>query len=294
MSYAVTLTEYTDPVSAWAWGSEPKLRRLVWCHGGRIRWRRVMACLREGHAASRPGAADQDFDSWNHVARHTSMPFVEGTTGSPNSSLLACRAVKTAELQGVEVGTRVLRRLREALFLHGQPIDQEESIRAALQGLPGLRMDTFCDDLQGELSRVRLHADRRETRLPNAFVRTLVEIGEGEGAARACKDGWRYSIPTIVVQGRGGEMTVPGWKPYEAYEEAVLHVAGEALRPAADPSPNQALEFFGSLTGAELEMLCGSDAQPPQDAIRLDGDQPVFFTLAEARVRNLLGRGASA
>ena len=53
----VAVTEYTDPICSWAWGTEPKLRLLQWRHGHRLTWRVVMGGL-VGDASQ--GKADWD------------------------------------------------------------------------------------------------------------------------------------------------------------------------------------------------------------------------------------------
>ena len=49
------VTEYTDPICSWAWGTEPKLRLLQWRPGHRLSWRVAMGGL-VGDAAN--GGAD--------------------------------------------------------------------------------------------------------------------------------------------------------------------------------------------------------------------------------------------
>jgi hypothetical protein len=39
----IDVVEFTDQDCSWAWGTEPKLRRLRWRYGPLLRWRRVMA-----------------------------------------------------------------------------------------------------------------------------------------------------------------------------------------------------------------------------------------------------------
>ena len=44
----VEVVEYSDPWCSWAWGTEPKLRRLRWRYGDRLEWRTVMGDLVAG------------------------------------------------------------------------------------------------------------------------------------------------------------------------------------------------------------------------------------------------------
>lgn len=291
MPPGLTLTEYTDPLSGWAWGSEGKLRRLAWRFGGLLNWRRVMACLfEEGAAAPRETASEV----WAEISHHTGMPFRQSVAGRLGSSLPACRAVKAAELHGAVVGARVLRRLREAVFLDGLLLEGKAEILSVLEGVAGLRLDVLAADLESELVGRRLRADHRETRAPAVAVRLLEEIGAGQGTARQCVDGWRYSVPTVLIAGPRGETIVPGWKPYEDYEDALRGVAAEPLVARSNPTPSEALRYFGSLSAGELEMLCGIGAEPPQTAIRIKRVEPVFFTEAAARAGGRLSQGVSA
>lgn len=290
----LTLTEYTDPLSAWAWGSEGKLRRLAWRFGEQLDWRRVMACLFEEHAPAPAEGMGSASEVWAEVSHHTAMPFRQGVRGQFDSSLPACRAVKAAELQGAGVGERVLRRLREAVFLDGCLLEGEDEVLAALGGVAGLRLDMLVADLGSEVVGRRLRADHREARAPAVAVRLLEEIGAGQGRARECVDGWCYSVPTVLVAGPLGGAVVPGWKPYEDYEDALRGVAAEPLAARPDPTPSEALAYFGSLSAVELEMLCGIGAVPPQAAIRIERVEPVFFSEAAARASGRLRKEVSA
>jgi len=54
----IEVVEYTDPWCSWAWGTEPKLRRLRWRYGDRLDWRTVVGDLVADRAVTRP-----DFDA---------------------------------------------------------------------------------------------------------------------------------------------------------------------------------------------------------------------------------------
>src|SRR6185369_9365771 len=224
----VDVVEYTDPGCSWAWGSEPKLRRLRWRHSARLRWRRVMGGLvgdmanyLDGFdaAAAAPGFARY----WERVGATTGMPHPAHLARMYRSTEPACVAVKAAERQGEAAAEHVLRRLREATFLFGAPPDTPERIRAALHGLP-VDVARLAADMESDAVREAFAADWRETRAPNAYVRALVEDGEGAGGAKVSEGHTRYVFPTLVFRGAGREATVPGWKPYERYVEAIEDV----------------------------------------------------------------------
>jgi len=289
----VDVVEYTDPGCSWAWGSEPKLRRLRWRHSARLRWRRVMGGLvgdmanyLDGFdaAAAAPGFARY----WERVGATTGMPHPAHLARMYRSTEPACVAVKAAERLGEAAAEHVLRRLREATFLFGAPPDTPERIRAALHGLP-VDVARLAADMESDAVREAFAADWRETRAPNAYVRALVEDGEGAGGAKVSEGHTRYVFPTLVFRGAGREATVPGWKPYERYVEAIEDVVPRATgEPRPDPTPAQAFAAWPLLAARELEVLCGPGASPPLDVLRRDAGGGVFWlTAAEAAARGI-------
>jgi predicted DsbA family dithiol-disulfide isomerase len=291
---AVEVVEYTDPGCSWAWGSEPTLRRLRWRHGDRLRWRRVMGGLvgdmRNYIDGFDPVAAAPGFSRyWANVAATTGMPYPVRLGWMYRSTEPACLAVEAAALQGEDVAGRVLRRLREATFVLGAPPDDLERILAACRGVPGLDPDRLARDSAGEPVRSAFRADWEETRAPNAYVLALEEEGEGAGRAKQSEGRWRYVFPTLVFRGAAGEATVPGWKPYARYEEAIERVAPgvtAGARPA--PAPAEAFAAWPALAPRELEVLCGAGTRPPDDAVAHDWGGGVYWlTREEAAARGI-------
>jgi protein-disulfide isomerase-like protein with CxxC motif len=290
----VEVVEYTDPGCSWAWGTEPKLRRLRWCHGARLRWRRVMGGLIGDMEAYIPGfdahqAGEHFRRYWAGVAGHTGMPYPAALARMYRSTEPFCRVVKAAEAQGEAVAGRVLRRLREAIFFVGDPPEDDASVRRAVNGVPGLDVDRLLADVSSSEVEERFRADWRETRSPNEYVLQLDETGEGAGRAKESEGHWRYVFPTVIFRGAGGERTVPGWKPYEDYVAALEHAAaGLAAAPRPLPTPAQVLDQWGSAAAHELEVLCGQDAAPPATAVKQDkGGGVLWLSAVEARARGL-------
>src|SRR5436189_10931 len=81
--------------------------------------------------------------------------------------------------------------------------------------------DRFHTDFDSDVVHKAFAADREETRRPNEYVLTLQETHEGKGNAKPDGDGWRYVFPTLLFRGLGGEHTVPGWQPWDAYVDAM-------------------------------------------------------------------------
>lgn len=285
--HAVDVIEYTDPGCSWAWGSEPKLRRLRWRYGDRVRWRRVMGGLvgdmRSYLDGFDPVVAAPGFARyWERVAATTGMPYPAALAWMYRSTEPACLAVKAAALQGDGVADGVLRRLREATFVFGSPPDTPDRILDACRGTRGLDAGRLAKDCSGEPARTAFRADWEETRTPNAYVRWLEEDGEGAGPAKHTEGHWRYVFPTLVFRGPGGEVTVPGWKPSERYEDALEEVLpGATRRPRSDPTPEEAFAAWPALAPRELEVLCGADTRPPAGTIPHDWGAGVYWLTPE-------------
>jgi predicted DsbA family dithiol-disulfide isomerase len=294
---AIEAVEYTDPGCSWAWGSEPKLRRLRWRFGDRLRWRRVLGGLvgdmgnyLDGFDAARAAPGFSRY--WAQVGSTTGMPYPAELAWMYRSTEPACLTAKAAELQGAELAERVLRRLREATFVFGAPPDTAERIRVAVHGVPGLDLERLTADSSSARVRDAFRADWEEARAPNAYVLNLEDEGEGSGRAKESEGHTRYVFPTVIFRGPAGERTVPGWKAYERYEEALAAVAPGALRdPHPAPSPVEAFATWPALAPMELEILCGAGATPPPDVIAYDrGGGLYWLTPDEAAARGLASR----
>ena len=97
----IEVVEYTDPWCSWAWGTEPKLRRLRWRYDDRFQWRTVMGDLvadrrvdRPDFDARRAGATTAEY--WHKVHLHTGQPWPVHLQWAPTLSAHAARAVKAA------------------------------------------------------------------------------------------------------------------------------------------------------------------------------------------------------
>lgn len=291
------LIEYTDPGCSWAWGSEPKLRLLRWRHGHRVGWRRVL-----GGLVGDMLAYDPDFDPeqragdyaayWATVSGHTGMPAPDPLHWMYASTEPACLAVTAAARQGDEVADRVLRRLREATFVLGRPPDDAGRIDAAVRGVDGLDRERLLADLDAAEVRAAFRRDWEATRRPDPEVLELDEDGPGAGNAKHAEGHWRYVFPTVVVRRGDERRIVAGWKPYEAYAEALEALEpGVTGSPRPDPTPGEVLAAFGSATDTELEVLCGPEAVPPSDAVALEASGSVLWLSPdEARARDVGGR----
>ncbi|MEY2431025.1 MAG: hypothetical protein QOC92_750 [Acidimicrobiaceae bacterium] len=284
----VELVEYTDPWCSWAWGTEPKLRRLRWRFGDQLAWRTVMGDLVADRRASDPlfdpvAIAPTTADYWQKVFEHTSMPWPVGLRWTPTLSADAGRAVKAAQAQSDAGGRALLRAIRESCFVYWEPADSEPRVLALAAQIPELDVDRLKTDLDSDDVAKTFAADREETRRPNDYVLELRETHVGKGNAKPDGDGWRYVFPTVLFRGPGGEHTVPGWQPWEAYGAAMEAASPGSTRNARrDPTPEEALATWPLLTDHELSFLCGDDARPPTGTNSVDWGAGVAYARPDA------------
>jgi putative protein-disulfide isomerase len=252
---------YTDPACPWSWGSEPKLRRLIWEFGDGLRFTFVMGGLARSY-----GPAYRDWESgvgsgpdcfadlmaqWLEVTGESGMPTDPRIwTGNPiGSSYPACQAVKAAAEQGPEAAHRYLRRLREGLMTERKKLDHTEAL-VGEAGPAGLDVERFRIDLGSHAITEAFAADLDEVRNPPDEARDAGKVGETEGHDRV-------SFPSAVFRdGSGSETGVWGWQPYEAYRKAAL-AAGAEPATSQLPDPVAAIERFGRCASRELEELTG-------------------------------------
>ncbi|WP_406369099.1 DsbA family protein [Streptomyces sp. NBC_00647] len=295
---AVEVVEYTDPLCPWAWGSEPVFRRLRAALAGRVRWRRVYCVLFDHDDDPPPDPAAET--AWyaryvEDIGAHTRAPRARRLSRVAASSWPSSLVAKAAERQGGEVAERVLRRLRESVFVLGEPADTSVLALSAVRGVPGLDHERLAADAASAAVLEAVRADRAEARRP---VREVLSVRGGSphpGAAKETADGgYRYALPTLLVRAPAGRRVVPGWRPYEEYAAAFDELSPGLLSAPVRPAPADALALYRSLTGPERELLTDGP-WPPAAAVRVEtGNGPLWLDPEEAAVHPAGVRGAPA
>lgn len=259
----VEVVEYTDPMCPWSWAAEPRLRALLREAEGRCRHRRVFGVLFDEDEEPAPAPAAETAWYAGYVERitdHAGAPRAARLGWVAASSWPSSLAAAAAEAQGPLVADRVLRRLRESVFVLGEPADTPRRVLAAVAGVPGLDEPRLRADLASAAVRERVCRDRAEARRPLPEVIGLRGDGPHPGAAKETEDGGhRYALPTVVFTGPGGRRVVPGWRSADEYRTALASVSRAPL-PPTDGAPTAAdlLERYRSLTGPELAGATGS------------------------------------
>ncbi|WP_393072449.1 DsbA family protein [Streptomyces sp. LN704] len=282
------VVEYTDPLCPWAWGSEPVFRKLRAALAGRVRWRRAYAILFDQDDDPPPDPAAET--AWyaryvEEISAHSHAPRALRLSRVAASSWPSSLVAKAAELQGGDVAERVLRRLRETVFVLGEPADTDALALSAVRGTPGLDLRRLTADAASEAVLEQVRADRAEARRPVPEVLAPEGGSPHPGAAKATADGGRrYALPTLLVRSPAGCRAVPGWRPFEEYAAAVDAFRPGLLGVCAPLSPADALERYRSLTDPE-RLLLTDGAWPPAHAVRVDtGNGPLWLHPDEAAV----------
>jgi predicted DsbA family dithiol-disulfide isomerase len=292
----VEVVEYTDPLCPWAWGSEPVFRRLRAASQGRVVWRRVFSILFDDTDDPPPDPAAET--AWyaryvEEVSSHTRAPRAARLERVAASSWPASLVAKAAELQGSDVADRVLRRLRETVFVLGRPADTSDLALSAVRGCPGLDLERLSADAASPRVLEGVRADHAEARRP---VREALSVRGGSphpGTAKETADGgFRYALPTVLVRSPDGHRLVPGLRAYDDYASAVGTLCSAPLPGPPVLSGTQALERYGTLTDPERRLLTHGP-WPPADAVRVDtGNGPLWLHPREAAVHPATGRAA--
>ncbi|MFF3886371.1 DsbA family protein [Streptomyces sp. NPDC001914] len=294
----VEVVEYTDPLCPWAWGSEPVFRGLRAALAGRVRWRRAYCVLFDDDDDPPPDPAAET--AWyaryvEDIGAHTKAPRARRLNRVAASSWPASLTAKAAERQGDEVAGQVLRRLRESVFVLGEPADTAALTLSAVRGVPGLDHERLAADAASVSVREAVLADRTEARRPVPEVLSVRGGSPHPGAAKETSEGgYRYALPTLLVRAPAGRRVVPGWRPYEEYASAFDALCPGLLAEPARPAPSEALARYRSLTRPEAAVL--SDGPwPPRDAVRVEtGNGPLWLHPDEAAVHPALDRGTAA
>ncbi|MFI0239848.1 DsbA family protein [Streptomyces sp. NPDC016845] len=268
------VVEYTDPFCPWAWGSEPTFRQLRAALDGRTRWRRVHGILFDDDDDQPPDpmAEIRWYNGYiERISAHTKAPRPAVMFRVPESSWEASFVAKAAEEQGSDVADRVLRRLREVMFLHGHPPATLDSALSAVRTLPGLDADRLRADAGSDAVRERVRADCAETRGPVPEALRADSDSPHPGAAKETQDGQlRYALPTLLFRTPDARRVVPGWRPYEEYAAAVGELCPGLLPEATPRLPAaEALRRYMTLTGPEAAVLT-TGPWPPPGALRYD------------------------
>jgi 2-hydroxychromene-2-carboxylate isomerase len=248
----IQATLYTDAACPWAYSAIPSLRVLEWRYGDQLGWRLVMIGLREDAS----GLEERGYSPLRSAVGHMQfrarygMPFSLRPKERLAGTGRGCRAVVAARLRDPDSEWRVLRALQLANFTTPLLLDDDEQIREALAGVPGIDADAIVDSLDDEEVTAAYERDRAEAR---AAAGTAAET---QGKTSTSDGPVRFTAPSVVFERDGRRLVAGGWQPLLAYDVLLANLDPQSRTTPAPDTPEPLLERFPEgLTTAEVAAL---------------------------------------
>jgi 2-hydroxychromene-2-carboxylate isomerase len=259
---AITATHFTDPACPWAYSFRPAYARLRWRFGDQIDWRLVLIGLSESGAAyeARGYTPDRLVDTQHRFSRRFGMPFSFERKPRMAGTSRACRAIVAAREVDPQLGEAALRALQLLQFTSPRLLDEDDDLRAALAGVPGLDADAIVARIDDPEILELYEADRARARSAEGSPTHVQD-------RHATSDGpVRYTAPSVIFEQDGRSFEVGGFQPFEAYDTALANLDPSLTRRPAPADVVEALaEFPEGLTTAEL-----ASVMRPSDLVDAD------------------------
>lgn len=229
-----TVTQFTDPMCTWCWGSEPIIRRLRTVFGNQIQIRYVVGGLVKDFDEFYDAANDISEPSdvsphWLEASEHHGMPVDTNIfeTDPAQSTYPASKAFTAARQQEIELAHRYLRRLREAYTTQVRNVnDREEQV--SLAESVGLDVDDFTTALENGTAQAAFEEDLSRTR---------------EAGVRA--------FPTYHIDGQSGEQRASGFTSFDELAAALMSI-DPSLEQASPPPIRRFIAGYGPVATREV------------------------------------------
>ena len=264
----IEATLYTDPGCPWAYSANPALRVLEWRFRDQLSWRLVMIGLREepSEAAVRAFDPERALGRYRVYEERYGMPF--GTTPKERAAGTGrgCRAVVAAGMLDPGSEWAVLRALQLANFTTTLYLDDAESIRTALRGVPGVDADAIAGRVDD--AEVATEYERQLSEARSAAG----SAAEAQGKTAGADGRVRFTAPSVVLRDGERMAVAGGWQPLLAYDVVFANLDPALERVPPPESPEPLLEHFRhGLTTAEAALLLaeGPDPVPDREAAEL-------------------------
>jgi predicted DsbA family dithiol-disulfide isomerase len=262
---AIKAIHFTDPACPWAYSARPAHARLRWRFGDQIDWRLVLIGLSESAEAyeARGYTPDRLLATQHRFSARFGMPYSFELKPRMSGTSRACRAIVAARELDPALGETALRALQLMHFTTAGLLDDEDSLRSALSGIPGLDADAVVSRIDDPDVVAAYEADRAHAR-------------SAEGSPTHAQDRFstsdgpvRYTAPSVIFERADGDrLEVGGFQPFEAYDTALANLDVTLNRRPAPASALEALQTFPEgLTTAEL-----ASVMRPSDLVDADFD----------------------
>ena len=218
----IIITNFTDPVCVWCWGTEPVIRALETHYPDQIEFRYVMGGLVDnidnfadpgnGISAGSQGANDQIMSHWLESSPRHGMPInAEGFhlfSQAHPSTYPQNIAYKAAQLADPDKADFFLRRLREATLTEGK-VTSDPDVLIELASEAGVDISGFIKALRSGDAEKKFKTDLAIT---------------GISGVRGFPS---FSIKTSEAR----EVLLRGYKTYEDFREVISYLTDDSLRP---------------------------------------------------------------
>ncbi len=276
----IKATVFNDAACPWGYSANPAFRVLEWRYGDQIEWRLVVIGLRDEVTDAMREQFDPAGVTRLAVFRDRyRMPFALEPKARAASTGRGCQAVVSARLVSPGSEFRVMRALQLANFNTDLLLDDDDQIRRALAGLPGIDAEAIVEQLDAPEVVGAYERDKAEAR---DAAGTAVEA---QGKAATTELGVvRYTAPSVIFERDGQRLIAGGWQPELAYDLCIANLDPTLTRIPPPETAAPLLERFpDGLTTAEVAALLA----PGPDYV-------ADHATAEQQLLRLVATGAAA
>jgi predicted DsbA family dithiol-disulfide isomerase len=235
----IKVVYFTDPICSSCWGIEPQLRKLKLEYGDLVDIEYRMGGLLPSWDIYNSGGISKPSDvahHWDEVSAYYDMP-IDGDvwlTDPLPSSYPPSIAFKAAALQNHEKALLFLRKIREMVFLEQKNICKWEYLATAATAV-GLDAVQLKKDFEGK-AKSDFEAD--------------LALGKQLGVR---------GFPTLFFNdANSNRLTVYGFRPYEAFEKAVVSLLENAPKKIYQKDLSSLFAHYPTLTKKEFSILANT------------------------------------
>jgi predicted DsbA family dithiol-disulfide isomerase len=262
----ITTWYFNDPGCPWGYSARPALARLRWRYGDQLDWRLILIGLTEdpsryearGYTPARAAGGNRGYQE------RFGMPFATAVKPRMWATSRACRAIVAAREQSPELGEAALHALQIMQFTTAGLLDDDEALRAALEGVEGLDAAAAVARIDDPALIEIYGADRARARSADGRpIEVQGRHAEADGVAR-------YTAPSVIFEkADGSSFEVGGFQSFDSYDNALANLAPELERRPAPESVTEVVATYphGAATAEVAEVMRAGDTR----AIDIDG-----------------------
>ncbi|MBU9713281.1 ClpXP adapter SpxH family protein [Evansella tamaricis] len=231
---------FIDPLCPECWALEPIIKKLQMEYSPYFTLKTLLGnelkSLNQPCGSTKGARLKQLAKSYDEIATRTGMP-CDGdvwheNTFTPYSAIIG---IKAAELQGKAIGSKFLRRLREALFLHKQNIASNNVLIECAGKVNGMDVEEFKKDIHSQSATKAFQSD----------VKTTKEMDV-------------TSVPTLVFFNDDVEepgLKVTGLYDYGVYVEIMEDMIGKTMEKCPPLPLDAFLKFYSVVAAKEISVV---------------------------------------